>query len=240
MFEVITDGLNIDTIKKRGNLNRSEILRIGNYAIGQTQPASNIDKPYNWVSKGFWFRKSIFQSFSHKSIRWLKNFVFKELKHGNMMPLVNLMVWRMTLGLGYQSFISWFFNDKPTEEEELFNKCWKAFTETGEIGLLADLLFLVQHSGWASPFVSTMFGPKYGVMFELLHNFFKSAHRIKEGKEDPLNPLLMQLGRKTIKKVPFVGQEMYEKQFPKKIKKKQGKKRRAIRRKRQVIQRRAN
>ena len=231
MFELVTDGLDIDKIKKRGNLNRSEILRIGNYAIGQTQPASNLDKPINWLSKGFWFRKSIFQSFSHKSIRWLKNFVFKELKHGNMMPLVNLMVWRMTLGLGYQSLVSWFFNDKPTEEEELFDKCWKAFTETGEIGLLADLLFLVQHSGWASPFVSTMFGPKYGVMFELLHNSFKSAHRIKEGKEDPFNPLLMQLGRKTIKKVPFVGQKMYEEQFPKKITK--PKKKKVIRRKQQ-------
>jgi hypothetical protein len=75
-----------------------------------------------------------------------------------------------------------------------------------------------------------MFGPKYGVMFELLWNVFKTTGRIKEGKEEPFKPLKRQISKKTIKRVPFVGQEMYEEQFPKKIKKKQGKKRRAIQR----------
>ncbi len=231
MFELVTDGLNIDKIKKRGNLNRSEILRIGNYAIGQTQPASNLDRPINWISKGFWLRKSIFQSFSHKSIRWLKNFVLKEARHGNMMPLVNLMVWRMTLGYGYQELIRWVFNTKPEEEETHFDKAWQSFTETGEIGIISDLLFLVQHNGWASPFVSAMFGPKYGVMFELLWNVFKTAGRFKEGKEEPFKPLKRQIAKKTIKRVPFVGKEMYEEQFPKKITK--PKKKKVIRRKQQ-------
>jgi len=218
VFKIATNGLNIDKIKKRGYLNRSEKLRIGNHAIGETQPASELDRPINWVSKGFWTRKSIFQSFSHKALRWTKDFVLKELKHGNPAPLINLLVWRLSLGYAYQEAIRWFFNTKPEEEETHYDRSWKAFTETGEIGLLADLLFLVQHSGWASPFVGTLFGPMYGLAFETLWNLGQSLNKLKSGKEDPAKPLKRQVARNTIRRFGAKGRGIYEENFGRKPK----------------------
>ena len=219
LFNVVTDGLDIDKIKKRGYFTREEKFRIGNNAIGQTQPTSTIDKPYNWASKGFWTRKSIFQSFSHRSIRWLKDFVLEETKRGNMFPMVNLMLWRLALGYGYKEASDWLWNKDAEKEEDMMNKAFGIMVETGEIGIIGDLMFAVQHSGWANPFISMMFGPKYSLMFETLMNFGQVANRAINDKEDPLKPIMRQAARMTIKRIPGIGQQMYDDKFGRKKKK---------------------
>jgi len=219
LFNVITDGLDIDRIKRRGYFTREEKFRIGNHAIGATQPTSTIDKPYNWASKGFWTRKSIFQSFSHRSIRWLKDFVLEETKRGNMFPMVNLMLWRLALGYGYKEASDWLWNKDAEKEEEMMNKAFGIMVETGEIGIIGDLMFAVQHSGWANPFISMMFGPKYSLMFETLMNFGQVANRAINDKEDPLKPIMRQAARMTIKRIPGIGQQMYDDKFGRKKKK---------------------
>jgi len=218
LFNVATDGLDIDVIKARGYFTRSEKFRIGNNAIGATQPTSEIDKPYNWSSKGFWTRKSIFQSFSHKSIRWLKDFILQETKNGNMFPMVNLILWRLALGYGYKEASDWLWNKEPEKEEEMMNKAFGIMVETGEIGIIGDLLFAVQYSGWANPFISLMFGPKYSLLFETLMNFGQVANRAVNDKENPLRPVKKQIARMTYKRIPGIGQEMYEKNFPRRKK----------------------
>tara|TARA_R100000664_G_C2746273_1_gene133976 strand:- start:595 stop:1839 length:1245 start_codon:yes stop_codon:yes gene_type:complete len=219
LFNVVTDGLDIDKIKRRGYFTRDEKLRIGNNAIGQTQPTSTIDKPYNWASKGFWTRKSIFQSFSHRSIRWLKDFILEETKRGNMFPMVNLILWRLALGYGYKEASDWLWNKEPEEEETKMKKAWGIMLETGEIGIIGDLLFAVQHSGWANPFISILFGPKYSLMFETLMNFGQTVNRAINDKENPLRPIKRQAARMTIKRIPFVGQKIYDENFGRKKKK---------------------
>ena len=219
LFNVVTDGLDIDKIKRRGYFTRDEKLRIGNNAIGQTQPTSTIDKPYNWASKGFWTRKSIFQSFSHRSIRWLKDFILEETKRGNMFPMVNLILWRLALGYGYKEASDWLWNKEPEEEETKMKKAWGIMLETGEIGIIGDLLFAVQHSGWANPFISILFGPKYSLMFETLMNFGQTVNRAINDKENPLRPIKRQAARMTIKRIPLVGQKMYDENFGRKKKK---------------------
>jgi len=223
-WDRLTDGLDFDKAKKRGHLTRSEMLRIGNNAIGVSQPASNLDKPYNWISKGLWTRKSIFQSFSHKGIRFVKDFVLKETAKGNMMPFVNLILWRLALGYGYQEVVRWLFPKDEKEEKDAFKKAWDIFTDTGELGIIGDLIFAVQHAGWVSPFISLMFGPGYALAFESLWNVGIATNKTIQGKENPGKSLKRQLSRYTTKRLPLVGEELYRENYGRKKKKKSKKK----------------
>ena len=133
--------------------------------------------------------------------------------------MVNLILWRLALGYGYKEASDWMWNKEPEEEETKMKKAWGIMLETGEIGIIGDLLFAVQHSGWANPFISILFGPKYSLMFETLMNFGQTANRAINDKENPLRPIKRQAARMTIKRIPFVGQQMYDENFGRKKKK---------------------
>jgi hypothetical protein len=215
----LTDGLDIDFIKKRGHFTRSELLRIGNVAIRAQQPVTKLAKPRGWESNSFIATSTIFKSFGHRGFRYLKDFVLKELyKNGNARPLITFVLWRAALGYGIEEAFQFLFPKNYDEEEEAVKKLWEVFLETGEFGILTDFVFAVRHSGWLSPIISMVLGPAFAIGIETIWNVSKTLHRIGTQKEDPTKSLKRQAARYTVKRLPLVGEDLYDKAMePKKL-----------------------
>lgn len=206
----LTDGLDIDFIKNRGYFTDSEIARIGNAAIGGTQPASKMDKPYKWEAGLMTSIATIFKSFGHRGIRFVKDFIKSEMMKGNFRPAINFIVWRLSLGYAIEEVMAFLFPKDDKEEEDTVAKLWRILTETGELSVLPDILFAIRHDGWISPWISLILGPFFGVGIETVYKTGRTVNKLIKGDKDPLKPLIDQASRYTVKRIPFKGEEWHK------------------------------
>jgi hypothetical protein len=201
----------LKNIKNKGGFNREEELRIGNLAISAAQPTSNLDRPIGWQSSAFINSATIFRSFGHKGLRFLKDYILKEAtKHGNFAPFIRFVAWRLALGYTIEEVTDWLFATTEEEEEKLAKRMYDIMAETGELGLLPDMMFAIEHSGWTSPVISLIFGAFWSSLAEFTQAGFIAIDRYKKGKDDPTRQLRREVGKRTLKKVPFVGKPAYE------------------------------
>ena len=198
-------------IKAKGNFNREEELRIGDIGINETQPTSTLDRPIGWEASAFVSTATIFRSFGHKGLRFIKDYIFKEItNHGNFNPMIRFILSRLALGYTLEEVTNWLYAVSPEEEEEFAEKLLEVMKSTGELGLIPDIVFAVEHSGWASPTISLLFGAFFSSVYAFTRASFIGLSRLKEGEADPGRELRKEISSRTLKKIPVVGKTAHE------------------------------
>jgi hypothetical protein len=223
----LTGGqVDLKKAKERGRFTHFEELTIGNLAIQATQPTSALDKPYAWETSAQVQVATTFKSFGHKNYRFLKDFVLKEMRQGNPGPFFRWALWRTATGYGINVLYQFMFpRDEDEEAKALEDIILESFQEH-DLGIINDLIYTVRYSWWASPFIGLVFGPFWSFTTENVMVTAEFINKVLHDKEGKTKGLKRQLGKYTIKRVPFVGEKLYDnfigrkKKKPKKIKSK--------------------
>jgi hypothetical protein len=226
-LERLTGGqVDLKKAKERGRFTHFEELTIGNLAIQATQPTSALDKPYAWETSAQVQVATTFKSFGHKNYRFLKDFVLKEMRQGNPGPFFRWALWRTATGYGINVLYQFMFPKDEDEEAKALEKIILESFQEHDLGIINDLIYTVRYSWWASPFIGLVFGPFWSFTTENVMVTAEFINKVLHDKEGKTKGLKRQLGKYTIKRVPFVGEKLYDnfigrkKKKPKKIKSK--------------------
>ena len=212
-FTELSRGLDIDGVKNAGGLTREQKIRIGLNAIGMTQPTSALDKPYYWESKAIGQMATRFKPFGHKSLRFAKDFTLKEMAKGNPLPFMRWVAWGIAMGYTTDQLTQFIFPKDDEGERQTAAKfalnLVEDFASSGHLGFLGDLIFMVKYAGWYSPVIGFAFGPLASVSVDNAVATVQTASNIIEKKPVPLEPIIKQGVKYTVKRVPFAGEKWY-------------------------------
>ena len=203
-------GVDLGQAVKRGYLTKEEKRRIGLWAIANTQPTKATDKPYLWERSAGVQTATIFRSFGHKSLRYVKDFVLTELAKGNVLPLVRWVGWGVAMQIPVNIITNLLFPKDDEDEDMTIKKILEEFLTSGHFGLLTDMMFTVKYAGWWSPVIGLMFGPFASMVSTIAFETVNTVSKLVEGKEDPLRPIRKEASRLTARRVPLVGEQLHD------------------------------
>ena len=124
--------------------------------------------------------------------------------------MIRFILSRLALGYTLEEVTNWLYAVSPEEEEEFAEKLLEVMKSTGELGLIPDIVFAVEHSGWASPTISLLFGAFFSSVYAFTRASFIGLSRLKEGEADPGRELRKEISSRTLKKIPVVGKTAHE------------------------------
>lgn len=213
-------NLNADDLLEQNEITESDYLDAAIEAISNTQPTSTLDVPPQWRTP---LGKVVtqYKQFAYKQGEFLYNFVGKEATKGNFKPLILFLLSVMILGYPIKKMKD-YIKKGYSESLPFFKEVVQDFYQIGGIGLASDFIKSMQYSTMSGAFLVWMLGPSFSDVDQFFSSVFHDFRVIIDNKKEfadfghktAPNKSHIQLIKKNLYKIPFVGPILTNQLFP--------------------------
>jgi hypothetical protein len=148
-------GLDADELLSRG-IKNSDFIGAAYQAIADMQPVSRVDVPYYWQSPTGKILTQ-YKTFAYKQMKFAKNFIWDEMKKGNVKPLLSFLVIGTAVGEGVADLKA--FVRGRERDSDVSQRIADNLMTIGGVGLITDFMANLQYGTLGGGFLKFVAGP---------------------------------------------------------------------------------
>ena len=198
-------------------LTKDDLITGAIKAIGDSQPISLIDLPYRWQSPTGKLLTQ-YKPFAYKQWEFAKEFIFKEVRQGNIKPLLLFLLVGQAIGEPVADLKAWARGRERPKELPL--RMIDNLMTIGGLGLATDFLSNLQYGSYGGGFLKFIVGPTLSdidawttaiqgdINTLMTDKEFVALRKVKKDERQ------VKTAKKLIYALPFFGPALANKLFP--------------------------
>lgn len=211
-------GLDADLLLKNG-LKENDKIEAAYQAIADTQPISKLDAPFYWQSPTGRILTQ-YKQFSYKQMSFAREFIFKEIKHGNIKPFLTFIIMGAAVGEGVGDLKAWARGGRE-RTNSLPRRIIDNLLTVGGLGLATDFVSNLQYGTFGEGFLKFLMGPTVtditswaSFAVDDLKTIVDEDKKFVVGEKPSKGETQPKTVKKLIQTVPIVGPAVANKVFP--------------------------